>query len=244
MPRFFLEVAYKGTKYAGFQIQQNANTIQAEVEKALSMYFRTAFELTGSSRTDSGVHALQNFFHFDFLVEDSATVSNSVYRLNSILPHDIVIKSICEVADNAHCRFNAVSRLYEYTIYNTKDPFLTDRAYYYPYPLNLDKLNEAAAVIKSTENFKSFSKKNTQVQTHLCNIEESVWFVDGNRIIYRVKGNRFLRGMVKGLVGTMLKMGTGKIDLDEFIKIVDSHNCSLADFSAPSHGLILVAVGY
>jgi tRNA pseudouridine38-40 synthase len=244
MPRFFLEVAYKGTKYAGFQIQQNANTIQAEIEKALSIYFRTTLELTGSSRTDSGVHALQNFYHFDFLIEDSAIVSNSVYRLNSILPHDIVIKSIYEVSDNAHCRFNAVSRLYEYTIYNTKDPFLNDRAYYYPYPLNLDKLNEAAAVIKSTENFKSFSKKNTQVQTYLCNIEESIWFLDGNRIIYKVKGNRFLRGMVKGLVGTMLKMGTGKIDLDEFKKIVDSHNCSLVDFSAPSHGLILVAVGY
>jgi tRNA pseudouridine38-40 synthase len=134
MARYFIEVAYKGTAYAGFQVQQNANTIQSEVEKALAVYFRHAVSLTGSSRTDAGVHALQNYFQFDMdTLLDEAACEKSVYHLNAILPADISVKSIRSVDDTAHCRFDAVSRSYIYTIYQFKDPFLNDRGYYYPY---------------------------------------------------------------------------------------------------------------
>jgi tRNA pseudouridine38-40 synthase len=245
MSRYFVEVSYKGTNYAGFQVQQNANTIQAEVEKALKIYFKRDFELTGSSRTDAGVHALQNFFHFD--MDETYQLSETtdvVYHLNAILPGDIVMKGITRVEDQAHCRFDALYRKYEYTIYNSKDPFLEDRAYYYPYPLDLNLLNEAAAVILMNTDFQSFSKKNTQVYTYECNIMESAWESHNHKLIYRVRGSRFLRGMVRGLVGTMLRVGTGKIGVVEFKEIINAHDISRVDFSMPSHGLVLINVGY
>ena len=245
MSRFFVEVAYKGTNYAGFQVQQNANTIQAEVEKALRVYFKHTFELTGSSRTDAGVHALQNFFHFD--IEDKFELSKSVdvaYHLNAILPNDIVLKQIKKVEDHAHCRFDALHRTYEYTIYNRKDPFLEDRAYYYPYPLDIELLNEAAFIVLMNKDFQSFSKKNTQVFTYDCEIMESKWMDLDHKLVYRVKGSRFLRGMVRGLVGTMLRVGAGKTGIVEFKEIIKSHDISRVDFSMPSHGLVLINVGY
>lgn len=244
MPRFFLELAYKGTSYAGFQIQQNANTVQEEVEKALKIYFRKNFELTGSSRTDAGVHALQNFFHFDFDYDNSKPWENVVYHLNAILPDDIVIRKITEVDADAHCRFDALSRSYEYVLYNFKNPFLSDTACYFPYPVDFDSLNKAAEMIKNTIQFESFSKKHTQVHTFICSISESLWVKDGHRLIYKVRGNRFLRGMVRGLVGTMLRVGTGKIDLNTFQQIIDSKDANRADFSMPAQGLTLVKVDF
>jgi len=245
MSRFFVEVAYKGTNYAGFQVQHNANTIQAEVEKALKIYFKRDFELTGSSRTDAGVHALQNFFHFD--MDETFQLSESIevaYHLNAILPRDIVMKEIRMVEDLAHSRFDALYRTYEYSIYNAKNPFLEDRAYYYPYPLDLNLLNEAAAIILMNTDFQSFSKKNTQVYTYECNIMESAWETHNHKLIYRIRGSRFLRGMVRGLVGTMLRVGAGKIGIDEFRDIIKAHDISRVDFSTPSHGLVLINVGY
>ncbi len=245
MSRYFIEVAYKGTRYAGFQVQQNANTIQAEIEKALLIYCRQSFQLTGSSRTDAGVHALQNYFHFDIESGDEYNWEQVAYHLNAILPDDIVIKNISKVSNEKHCRFDALSRSYEYTLYNAKDPFLDDRAYYYPYRLQIDLLNEAAMMIKNTENFETFSKRNTQVQTYICSITESHWMLRGkHEVVYKVTGNRFLRGMVRGLVGTMLKVGTKKIDLAEFAAIIESHNVMRADFSMPAKGLSLIKVEY
>jgi len=245
MSRYFVEVSYKGTNYAGFQVQQNANTIQAEVEKALKIYFKRDFELTGSSRTDAGVHALQNFFHFD--IDETFKLSETidvVYHLNAILPGDIVMKGVRKVEEQLHCRFDALYRTYEYTIYNSKDPFLEDRAYYFPFPLDLNLLNEAAGVILTNTDFQSFSKKNTQVYTYECKIKESVWEMHNHKLIYRVRGSRFLRGMVRGLVGTMLRVGAGKIGIDEFKDIIKAHDISRVDFSTPSHGLVLMEVGY
>src|SRR5689334_13975669 len=134
MPRYFVEVLYKGTAYSGFQVQKNANSVQAEIEKALLVFYKRTFELTGSSRTDAGVHALQNFFHFD----SDSEIGDDSYNLNAILPGDVVIKRIFRVSDDAHCRFDALSREYRYYIFNQKNPFLQDRAHYYPYPLNMD----------------------------------------------------------------------------------------------------------
>lgn len=243
MPRYFIEVSYKGTRYSGFQIQKNANTIQAEVEKALEIYFKQSFSLTGSSRTDAGVHALQNYFHFD--VSSLLNINQRyVYNLNAILPDDIVVHRIFEVANEAHCRFDACSREYTYYIYRKKNPFLEDRAFFYPYKLDLDKLQQAADLIKNTKDFTSFSKRNTQVNDFLCEILESRWIEENETLVYQVKANRFLRGMVKGLVGTMLKVGRNKIDLQEFSRIIKSKDCSKADFSVDSKGLFLVAVDY
>ena len=240
MPRYFIEVAYKGTAYSGFQVQQNANSIQAEIEKALKIYFRKDFELTGSSRTDAGVHALQNYFHFDF----EEQINDVVYQLNAILPDDIVVKRIFAVKEDAHCRFDAISREYRYHIYHKKDPFIADTAYYYPYALNLELLNDAAKAILAYTNFTSFSKRNTQVKSFDCAITESEWIQVENGIQYTVRSNRFLRGMVKGLVGTMLQVGRGKLSVEEFKTIIESKDSSQADFSVPSHGLFLIKVEF
>ncbi len=240
MPRYFIEVAYQGTAYSGFQVQKNANSVQAEVEKALQIFFREKFELTGSSRTDAGVHALQNFFHFDSPVP----VVDASYQLNAILPGDIVIKNIREVNVDVHCRFDAVSREYRYNIYHRKNPFIADTAYYYPYALNIDLLQEAAAAILEYKDFTAFSKRNTQVKSFLCNIYSSEWLLHEGQLIYQVKANRFLRGMVKGLVGTMLQVGRGKSSTAAFKKIIESKDPSKVDFSVPSHGLFLCKVEY
>lgn len=243
MLRYLLEVAYKGSAFSGFQIQKNANTVQAEVEKALQIFYKTQLELTGSSRTDAGVHALQNFFHTDIPDEVSITPKD-IYHLNAILPDDIVIQNFSKVADNFHSRFDALSREYHYHIYSKKNPFKKDTAWFYPYALNEDLLIEAANCIKNYTDFSSFSKKNTQVHNFICRIYESKWENENDLLIYKVKANRFLRGMVKGLVGTMLKVGRGLISIEDFKKVIEEKNSSNADFSVPGHGLFLVEVNF
>lgn len=245
MLRYFIEVAYKGSRYSGFQIQQNANSIQAEIEKAFKIFFREDIVLTSSSRTDAGVHALSNYFHFDATsLPPREILDNITYNLNSILPDDIVVKCIYEVPPNAHSRFNALSRSYKYVVYQSKDPFVADRAYYYPYKFDLNNLQLAASVLMEYKDFTSFSKKNTQVKTFNCTILKSEWFLQDNLTVYNVEANRFLRGMVRGLVGTMLKVGTGKISIGEFRGIIESKDCTKADFSVPPHGLFLLKVRY
>lgn len=238
--RLLIELAYKGTHYAGFQVQQNAPTIQWAVEKVLATFYKQPLVLTGSSRTDAGVHAYQNFFHTD--VAEGLFRPEHLYNLNAMLPADIVIKSIRPVPEELHCRFHATSRLYRYHIYQVKNPFLTDRAWYVPFPLSLEKLNEAAAVLLQVSDFTSFSKRNTQTKTMLCQLMESYWLQTDNEWVYTVKGNRFLRGMVRGLVGTMLQYGRGKISMQEFKAIIDAKDCTRADFSTPAHGLFLMEV--
>jgi tRNA pseudouridine38-40 synthase len=183
MPRYFIRVAYMGTGYAGFQIQDNANSVQAEVEKAMEIFFKKEFKLTGSSRTDAGVHSHCNYLHFDSSdIFTKEKLSRSIYNLNAILPSGIVIKAILPVTDNAHCRFDALNRQYQYNIYQSKNPFLADRAFFYPYNINIDKLNEAATLIKQHTDFTTFSKRNTQVKTFICNIIDSNWVVKGDEI--------------------------------------------------------------
>ena len=242
--RYFIQVSYKGSNYAGFQKQKNANSIQAEVEKALKVFFRQSFELTCSSRTDTGVHALENYFHFDSaepLVLGKAATGGG---LNSILPADICIKKIYPVDDLAHCRFDPVSRSYFYYIYPSKNPFLQDRAYFYPYKLDLSLLQQAASEILNYTDFTSFSKRSTQVKNFECRIFESEWQLLEDTMIYKVRGNRFLRGMVRGLVGTMLLVGRQKTTLEAFKEIIESRNCMRADFSVPPQGLFLKEVRF
>ena len=241
MPRYFLEVSYKGTNYSGFQSQKNANSVQAEVEKAFEILQKEKVILTGSSRTDAGVHALQNFFHFDF---EKQLHPQLIYKLNAILPDDIVLKTVIPVNADAHCRFDAISREYKYFIYRKKDPFLRDRAFYYPYKIDIDKLQEAARIVKGYQDFTSFSKRNTQVKTFICQIQQSEWVYENECLVYNIKANRFLRGMVRALTATMLKVGRGTIDMHEFRRIIEAKDCTQASFAVPPHGLFLIAVEY
>lgn len=239
--RYFLEVSYKGTHYSGFQSQINANTIQAEIEKAFQILLKKKIELTGSSRTDAGVHAFQNYFHFDAEAQLSPKL---LYNLNSILPPDIAAKNVFPVSDDAHCRFDAINREYKYFIYKRKDPFLTDSAFYFPYTLDLALMKEAAGIIKEYSDFTSFSKRNTQVKSFECDIIESKWVMEGDCLVYNVVANRFLRGMVRALTATMLKLGRGKMNIDNFKVIIEAKDCTLANFAVPPHGLFLNKVSY
>jgi tRNA pseudouridine38-40 synthase len=239
--RYFLEVSYKGTNYSGFQAQQNANTIQAEIEKALLILLKQPIVLTGSSRTDAGVHALQNFFHFDY---PEKITTGLLYNLNAILPDDIASKNLIPVSPDAHCRFDAISREYKYFIYRYKDPFLKGRAFYFPYKLDLEKMKDAAELIKGYSDFTSFSKRNTQVKTFECSIYESEWLLENDCLIYHVKANRFLRGMVRALTATMLQIGRSKLSLGDFKSLIEAKDCAKASFAVSAHGLFLCAVKY
>lgn len=239
MPRYFLEVAYKGTNYSGFQKQQNANTIQAEIEKAFLTLYRQPVLLTGSSRTDAGVHALQNYFHFDFEPEMHAKF---LYKMNALLPIDIVLKKVHKMPPDAHSRFDAISREYEYRIYRFKDPFLFGEALYYPYKLELSLMNEAAELLKNQTGFFAFAKTNTQVNNYNCSIYKSVWLLKDDCLIYNIEGNRFLRGMVRLLTASMLQVGRGNLTLKDFAHFFSSNQ--KCGFSIPSHGLFLKAVTF
>ena len=241
MPRYFLSVSYLGTRYAGSQVQDNGQTIQGEIERCLAILFRQAVSLTGSSRTDAGVHARKNYYHFDWGGEISG---DPVYQLNALLPSDIAVREVVAVPEGAHSRFDATARRYIYTVYDQKSPFLHDRGWYYPYPMDLSLLNMAAGIILGEHDFTSFAKRNAQVHTHDCTIMASKWEFNNGIYSYTVQGNRFLRGMVRGLVATMVKVGRAKISLDEFAEILLSKDCTNADFSAPAKGLLLDDVIY
>jgi tRNA pseudouridine38-40 synthase len=241
MQRYFLELAYKGTAYSGFQIQDTGVTIQSELTEALSTIFRQEFKLTGSSRTDAGVHAEQNFFHFD---TDLVFTDKHVYNLNAVLSKDIAVKQVKMVKPESHCRFDALSRSYRYSINRYKDPFLTETAWLYPFNIQKALLDEAAAIMLEYTDFTSFSKRNTQVKTFNCNIAKSQWVERDGLLIYEVSANRFLRGMIRGLVATMLKVARGSITILDLREILESKDCSKADFSAPAHGLCLTKVAF
>jgi tRNA pseudouridine38-40 synthase len=242
MSRYFLEVSYRGTAYSGFQSQQNTDkTIQAEVEKAFAVLQKEEVPMTGSSRTDAGVHALQNYFHFDYEGEINPQF---LYKVNAILPEDIVVRKLVPVSAEAHCRFDAVSREYRYYIYRRKDPFLQDRAFYFPYRLSIAKMQEAAGVLKEYTDFTSFSKRNTQVKTFECRIMESDWEMGEGSLVYHVRANRFLRGMVRALTATMLQVGRGKLDMEGLRSVIESRDCTKASFAVPARGLFLVGVEY
>ena len=239
--RYFIEVAYHGKAYAGFQIQENAHTVQGELEGALQTILRRRILLTGSSRTDAGVHALCNYFHFD---DEAALGQKQVYNLNAVLPPSMVVRRIIPMQPEAHSRFDAIARSYVYTLSPQKNPFTHDRAWHYPYPIDGRLLQKAADLLLSVNDFTSFSKRNTQAKTMLCSLAESYWQQQNDQWIYRVTGNRFLRGMVRALVATMLQVGRQRITIRQFEQIILAKDCTKADFSAPAHGLMLREVIY
>lgn len=242
MPRYFIEVAYKGTHYSGFQIQENAPTVQLQLERAMSVLWKGTFQLTGSSRTDAGVHARQNFFHFD---SNIPLYNKQLYNLNAILPSDIVVRNLYLVADDMHSRFSATARTYRYYTHSRKNPFLNDTSWFYPFTLQYQLLHEAAAIVLEQSNFIAFSKKNSQVNNYHCTIQSSFWEKrDNDTLVYCITANRFLRGMVRALVSTMLQVGRGAISLGDFRALFDSQQIAIANFSSPAHGLFLEAVHY
>jgi tRNA pseudouridine38-40 synthase len=242
MTRYFLAFSYKGTAYNGLasQTQSNVNTIQNEIEKALQIIFRIPITTTTSSRTDAGVHALDNFLQFDANIE---IISNFIYKINALLPLDIFVSAIFKMHNLAHCRFDPIGRDYKYYLHTKKNPFVQETSWHYPYKIDVTLLHETAAIILKTTNFESFSKKHGDNYTHICTIEKSEWQILDNGIItYNVIGNRFLRGMVRGLVGTMLQVAKGVITISDFEKIIASNDCTNADFSTPAKGLFLQKV--
>lgn len=242
MPRYFVEVMYDGTAFHGSQLQGDLSTVQFSLNKALTTLFRTPIETFGASRTDEGVHALCNFYHFDTDIE---TRPDLRYKLNAILPPAMSASHIYTAVDpEMNARFQATSRQYRYRIYEGRNPFLVNRALHYPYRIDMDLLHQTAALIKTYTDFESFSKRNSQTRTFRCTIFQSHWEQHGEELHYVVEANRFLRGMVRGLVGTQLKAARGHYNIDQFRAIIDAKDCTRADFSVAGHGLYLEKVHY
>ena len=240
--RYFIELAYKGTGYHGWQYQPEANSVQETLNKALSLLLKTSIDIVGAGRTDTGVHARQMYAHFDFDTE--IDVPQLVHKLNSFLPKDIVIFDILKVADDAHARFDATKRTYEYHIHTIKDAFDNDGSYQFQLQLDIDKMNEACALLFTHTDFECFSKTNTDVRTFNCAIFEANWKQDGTKVVFTIAADRFLRNMVRAIVGTMINIGTGKISLPDFERIIESKDRSQAGFSVPAHGLYLTKIEY
>ena len=240
--RYFIELSYKGTNYHGWQIQPDASSVQEEITKALATILQEKILLVGAGRTDSGVHASQMFAHVDTVKKLS---NNYVHKLNAILPNDIVIKSIKEVSDDTHARFDAVSRTYEYRILLGRDPFLLETTWQlHQKNLQIEKMNEAANLLFKYEDFESFSKVKTDVNTFNCTIMKAVWTLEDKHLIFHIKANRFLRNMVRAVVGTLLEVGLGKKTVEDFRKIIESKKRSEAGLSVPAKGLFLTEVCY
>lgn len=243
MIRYFVQVAYQGTAFNGSQIQGLQPTVQGHLNQALSTLLRTSVGTYGASRTDEGVHAYSNFYHFDF--EEELNLDDVLYRLNAILPKEIAIASIRKpVNPESNCRFDAQSRRYRYRIHFKKNPFLNERSFYFPFQIHTEILAETAAILLEYRDFATFCKRNSQSFTSICRIDKSIWHVTADGLEYEVEANRFLRGMVRALVGTQLQVARGRYDLAEFRRRIDAKDCTLADFSVPGHGLYLEKINY
>jgi tRNA pseudouridine38-40 synthase len=240
--RFFLEIAYKGTHYHGWQIQPNAVSIQEKIQDALALIFKKSIAIMGAGRTDTGVHAKQLFAHFD--TENSFNIAEVLYKLNGILPKDIAIIAIHKVTDDAHARFDALSRTYHYYINTKKNPFTTASSWFVKHDLDLDLMNQAAQKLFDYTDFQCFSKSNTDVKTYLCDIQEAYWKQDGDLLVFTITANRFLRNMVRAIVGTLVAVGSGKLPLSAMDEIIQSKNRSQAGASAAAKGLFLTQVKY
>ena len=241
--RYFIELAYKGTRFHGWQIQPNAISVQECLEKALSTITREEISVIGAGRTDTGVHASYFVAHFDS-EHSSLDHPDFTHKLNSFLDKDLVIFSIFKVAAEAHARFSAVSRTYEYHLNLKKDPFSLETSWYFFQQPDLAIMKEASHILFGYTDFTSFSKLHTDVKTNNCRIHCADWAQAGSNIVFTVKADRFLRNMVRALVGTILEVGIGKTDLAGFRSIIEQKDRGAAGLSVPAHGLFLTDVEY
>lgn len=245
MNRFFIQISFDGTRYHGWQLQKNAHTVQAELNAAMGTAFRQKIETLGCGRTDTGVHATEFFAHFDCRANPEATeLSNMVFKLNSLLPKDIAVQKIFPVKKDASARFDAVSRTYRYKVHFTKDPFLLNRSFYRRLVPDVEPMNEAGRLLLTYNDFSCFSKVHTQVKTNICSIKKARWRKEGSQLVFEIKADRFLRNMVRAIVGTLLEIGDGLISKKDFKKIIESRNRSMAGVSVPAGGLYLTEVKY
>lgn len=241
--KFFIQLSYKGTNYHGWQIQPDQISVQEKIESALQIAFQKKVDLVGCGRTDTGVHAKNYWAHFE-LEQFNYTKEEFIFKINNLLPKDIVVHQIKKVNQEAHARFDATYRKYIYQIRSKKDPFNLEFSHYVIRDLDLDLMNEACEILFRYENFKSFSKVKTQVYTYNCKIIEAKWYKQNEFIIFEIKANRFLRNMVRAIVGTMIEIGLGKLSLSDFQSIIESENRSKAGTSVPAKALFLIEIGY
>jgi tRNA pseudouridine38-40 synthase len=240
--RYFFEITYNGRNYHGWQSQRNAIGVQAVVEKALRQLVREEVSIVGSGRTDTGVHCMQQFFHTD--ISKPFEKAELQQRLNSFLPRDIAIRSIRKVKLDASARYAALERTYHYHITRCKDPLREGLSFYFYKPLNLQNLNRAAALLIGKHDFECFSKVKTDVDHFLCDVKEARWKQTGNQLTFTITANRFLRGMVRAVVGTLLDVGIGKTTIEEFKSILNSKDRKKAGMNVPAEGLFLAKVKY
>jgi tRNA pseudouridine38-40 synthase len=240
--RYFIQLAYNGTPYHGWQYQPNASSVQETLNKAFSVVLNTEINLMGAGRTDTGVHAKEMYAHFD--LDMPFDIPNLVHKLNSYLPKDIVIYAVFPVSNEAHSRFDATKRTYEYHINTFKNPFLQEQSWYFHQPLDVELMNEAAQLLLNHTDFQCFSKVNTDVNTFDCTIFEAYWKQEKDSLIFTISANRFLRNMVRAIVGTLINIGLHKITLTDFETIIESKNRDKAGFSVPAHGLYLTKIEY
>ncbi len=241
--RYFIKFSYKGTNYHGWQEQPNDVSVQSVLTEAISRVLRTPIELVGAGRTDAGVHAKCMFAHFDVenKVEDPGLVVN---KLNSILPPDISVDSVYMVDADLHARFSAKSRTYKYYVANKKNPFLNEMSARFTFHLDMEAMNDAARKLLDYTDFTSFSKVHTDVKTNNCIIYCAYWEKTEEGMVFTIKANRFLRNMVRAIVGTLVEVGKGKLSVDQFCEIIEKKNRCAAGMSVPAQGLFLVDVEY
>lgn len=241
--RYFLRLSYNGAPFFGWQIQPNQISVQEKIEDALSKVLRTATKITGAGRTDTGVNARTMYAHFD--VDSPVTdIPTFLHKLNSILQRDIVISAMIPVDQDAHARFDATSRTYKYFVHLEKSPFLYKFSWYYHKELNFDVMNEAAAKLYDYIDFTSFSKLHTDVATNNCKVTHAHWAKEGEQWVFTITADRFLRNMVRAIVGTLIEVGKGKLSVSDFCRIIESKNRCNAGTSMPSYPLFLWDVTY
>lgn len=239
-----MHLAYQGAAYAGWQRQPNGMSVQQVIEEKLSLLFRQETAITGCGRTDSGVHASNYYAHFDIEAGDPVNLQENTRKLNAMLPRDIVIFSIFKVEHDLHARFSATSRTYEYFMLTRKDPFRRDTAWLLPYQVDFEKMSEACEIIKSKNDFTSFAKLHASSTNNICHVSECIITRDENIIIFRISADRFVRNMVRALVGTVVDVGRGKISAEQFDGIFEASDRNAASMSAPAHGLFLTKIAY
>ncbi len=241
--RYFLQCSYKGTRYHGWQIQPNAVSVQGVMENALTTLLREPVAVVGAGRTDTGVHASFYMLHFD-LTNPIPPNYDLIYKLNSFLPEDIAVQKVWLVNNEAHARFSATSRTYHYFISTEKNPFTTETCFQYTLPLDMDAMNKAAQTLFDYNDFTSFSRLHTDVKTNNCKIFKAEWKRKGASLLFVIKADRFLRNMVRAIVGTLLEVGRGKLTVEEFRQIISKQDRVAAGASAPAQGLFLVDIEY
>lgn len=243
MNRYAIQLSYHGGRYFGWQRQPKEISVQEVLEKALSTILRSEISVVGAGRTDTGVHASFYIAHFD-IEKEIENPSQLAYKLNGFLPADIAIQKIFSVNSDFHARFSAVSRTYKYFIATSKDPFSVETSYQYTVPLNIDQMNEAAKLLFEFTDFTSFAKLHTDVKTNNCKIYQAEWEKQGTQLIFTIKADRFLRNMVRAIVGTLLEVGKGKISVGDFAEIIEKKDRGVAGTSVPPQGLFLVDIEY